>query len=393
MMIELRQQKTGTLVAVPAHRDLAPPFTRPPPGAVWRHAAGAVADRPALPAPQLLAQVDKAMRRMALQQARALFRQGWPRAAPPAARSLDTRSISASSHPDTYLPRRTEVAIAATPPGKQGRMHTGRHPPRAPAKRKGTNWGPRAFDHRSPNTKSCYLNSMSASRRGEISILMLVSRCFGVHVRRVLRCPADWVAQGRTRRRKTTVDRFLMRGLVTAGPVFVLGLSLSQSRGLVPRIRSRVALTCRRAHLCATGFSLSSFPGCRFVCWVATDLCCPDDGLCHTGDGPDECRHLSGDRDHDDVLRFAGPLQATVAGAQADLRLPGGGPDRLRQPLVAPSDVLAHAGREPVGPRSFNQHPARPGVAGLGDVAAGDLRPEECSWAPGRAKPSTAAAR
>ena len=33
---------------------------------------------------------------------------------------------------------------------------------------------------------------------------------------------------------ETTVDQTLMRGLVTAGPVFVLGLSLSQSRGLVP---------------------------------------------------------------------------------------------------------------------------------------------------------------
>jgi len=111
MMIELRQQKTGTLVAVPAHRDLLP--TRPPRGAVWRHAAGAVADRPALPAPQLLAQVDKAMRRMALRRARALFRQGWP---------SSTASGAISGHKidfcqqiiDTYLPRRTEVAIAAT---------------------------------------------------------------------------------------------------------------------------------------------------------------------------------------------------------------------------------------------------------------------------------------
>src|ERR1700710_2605341 len=48
------------------------------------------------------------------------------------------------------------------------------------------------------------------------------------------RCPADWVAQRRTRRGKTKVDQTVMRGLVTAGPVFVLGLRLSQSRGSVP---------------------------------------------------------------------------------------------------------------------------------------------------------------
>src|ERR1700712_2911066 len=42
------------------------------------------------------------------------------------------------------------------------------------------------------------------------------------------------IAQRRTRRGKTTVDQTLMRGLVTAGPVFVLGLPLSQSRGSVP---------------------------------------------------------------------------------------------------------------------------------------------------------------
>ena len=63
----------------------------------------------------------------------------------------------------------------------------------------------------------------------------------------------DTAAQGKTRRRKTTVDQTLMRGLATAGPIFVLGLPLSQSRGsLARRIRSRVALTCRRAHRCAT---------------------------------------------------------------------------------------------------------------------------------------------
>ncbi len=34
---------------------------------------------------------------------------------------------------------------------------------------------------------------------------------------------------GRTRRRETTVDQTLMRGLTTAGPGFVSGLPLSQS--------------------------------------------------------------------------------------------------------------------------------------------------------------------
>ncbi len=46
-------------------------------------------------------------------------------------------------------------------------------------------------------------------------------------------CRGDecWAVQGWTRRRKTTVAQTLMRGLVTAGPVFVLGLPLSQARG------------------------------------------------------------------------------------------------------------------------------------------------------------------
>jgi hypothetical protein len=40
----------------------------------------------------------------------------------------------------------------------------------------------------------------------------------------------EYAALGRTRRRKTTVDQTLIRGLATAGPMFVLGLSLSQNR-------------------------------------------------------------------------------------------------------------------------------------------------------------------
>ena len=48
------------------------------------------------------------------------------------------------------------------------------------------------------------------------------------------RCPANWVAQGRTQRRKTTVDQTLMRGLVTARPVFVLSLLCLNVAGIKP---------------------------------------------------------------------------------------------------------------------------------------------------------------
>ena len=65
-------------------------------------------------------------------------------------------------------------------------------------------------------------------------ILMFVVNVLVAGARRVQRCPCDFVAQGRARQRKTTVDQTLMRGLVTAGPVFVLGLPLSQGRGSVP---------------------------------------------------------------------------------------------------------------------------------------------------------------
>jgi hypothetical protein len=78
------------------------------------------------------------------------------RAAPPAARSLDTRSISASRSSTRICRAGLRWRSPQRPPGKPPRMHTGRHPPRAPAKRKGTDQY-RAFDHRSPNTKSCYL--------------------------------------------------------------------------------------------------------------------------------------------------------------------------------------------------------------------------------------------
>ena len=71
-------------------------------------------------------------------------------------------------------------------------------------------------------------------RCGAYVILMFVVNVLVAGARRVQRCPCDFVAQGRARQRKTTVDQTLMRGLVTAGPVFVLGLPLSQGRGSVP---------------------------------------------------------------------------------------------------------------------------------------------------------------
>lgn len=143
LMIELRQQKTGALIAVPTHRDLVPLLQArledktggmllvpSPTGRPWAFR-------------NFARKWDAAIRRMALRRARALFKQGWPKekvrtelAAQHRQRrdlrrtgivrmaeaGVTTPQIAAiSGHAidycqriiDTYLPRRTEVAIAA----------------------------------------------------------------------------------------------------------------------------------------------------------------------------------------------------------------------------------------------------------------------------------------
>jgi len=143
LLIELRQQKTGELVAVPAHRDLDPLLR-----ARMEDKTGGlllVASPKGLPWTRrnFSRAWDHAMRRMTLRRVRALFRLGWSKDRVRAAlteqhrqrRDLRRTGIvrmaeagvttpqiaSISGHKidrcqeiiDTYLPRRTEVAIAA----------------------------------------------------------------------------------------------------------------------------------------------------------------------------------------------------------------------------------------------------------------------------------------
>lgn len=143
LMIELRQQKTRTLIAVPAHRDLDPPLR----ARIEDKTGGLLL----IPSPKGLPWTrrnfsrawDHAMHRMTLRRARALLRLGWSKDRVRAAlgeqhrqrRDLRRTGIvrmaeagvttpqiaSISGHKidhcqeiiDTYLPRRTEVAIAA----------------------------------------------------------------------------------------------------------------------------------------------------------------------------------------------------------------------------------------------------------------------------------------
>jgi integrase len=143
LMIELRQQKTGTLIAIPAHRDLV--------ALLRARLADPTGGLLLVPSPRGLPWTrrnfsrawDQTMRRMALRRARELFRLGWAKDRVRAAlgeqhrqrRDLRRTGIvrmaeagvtmpqiaSISGHKidhcqeiiDTYLPRRTEVAIAA----------------------------------------------------------------------------------------------------------------------------------------------------------------------------------------------------------------------------------------------------------------------------------------
>jgi integrase len=143
LMVELRQQKTGTLMAVPAHRGLVP--------LLKARLADPEGGLLLVPSPRGLPWTrrnfsrawDQGMRRLALRRARAWFRLGWSKARVRAElgdqhrqrRDLRRTGIvrmaeagvttpqiaSISGHKidhcqeivDTYLPRRTEVAIAA----------------------------------------------------------------------------------------------------------------------------------------------------------------------------------------------------------------------------------------------------------------------------------------
>jgi hypothetical protein len=143
LLIQLRQQKTGTLIAVPVHRDLAPRLR----ARLESNTDGTLL----VPSPlgrswstrNFSRMWDDGMRRMALRRARTLFRQGWTKdrvrgelseqhrqrrdlrrtgIVRMAELGLSTpRIASISGHEidycqriiDTYLPRRTETAIAA----------------------------------------------------------------------------------------------------------------------------------------------------------------------------------------------------------------------------------------------------------------------------------------
>jgi hypothetical protein len=150
LMIELRQQKTDTLIAVPVHRDLE--------ALLRKRLADPAGGLLLVPSPTGLRWLrrnfsrkwDLAMRRMALRRARALFRGGWSKDKVRASLAADHRQrrdlrrtgivrmaevgvttpqiAAISGHKidfcqriiDTYLPRRTEVAIAAIEAWERG---------------------------------------------------------------------------------------------------------------------------------------------------------------------------------------------------------------------------------------------------------------------------------
>ena len=77
-----------------------------------------------------------------------------------------------------------------------------------------------------------------------------------------------------------------------------------------------------------------------------------------------------GDGGGDDSAPFAACDELAVATAEAQLRLPGDVAHRLRQIACAVEQRSTHPGAEAVGPRTFDENPPGPALAGLGDPAA-----------------------
>jgi hypothetical protein len=105
-------------------------------------------------------------------------------------------------------------------------------------------------------------------------------------------------------------------------------------------------------------------------------------GRCGTGlrDRPHEPGQLSRHRHAHLVVVYAPAVQFCIAPAQPQLRLPGDGPDRFSQRLLARLGSSPDARGEPIVPCRLGKQPARVRVAGLGDralaeaIAAGVLR-------------------
>src|SRR6266851_538407 len=92
-------------------------------------------------------------------------------------------------------------------------------------------------------------------------------------------------------------------------------------------------------------------------------------------DRPDEADELTGDRG-DHVRRGFPPREeAAIATAEALLRFPGEGRDRLGLAALALPEALRALRREAVRPGGLDQDAAEVGVAGLGDRPAVDVAP------------------
>ena len=163
----------------------------------------------------------------------------------------------------------------------------------------------------------------------------------------------------------TTVDQSDIRGLATACQRIIVGLPLSDSRR-PSRGRSRNPNedSPDRAGVsrCPSGAQLE-----RVACGGRQGV---SGGVIHqTSRLPQEGGEFARDS-HADLVGMHAPCgQATVAGAQAQLRAPGDLADAARLALLALGDWPAHACRVAVAPRSLHQHAAHVGVAGLGDAA------------------------
>jgi hypothetical protein len=98
-----------------------------------------------------------------------------------------------------------------------------------------------------------------------------------------------------------------------------------------------------------------------------------------SGDGPDKACQLTGDCGSDDVGRFAAAGKFAIARTQPQLRFPGDLANRLGLSLLPEQQLTADPGREAVTPGRLDQQSTGGAVAGLGEAAAFDAVPLECS--------------
>src|SRR6266850_3306525 len=87
------------------------------------------------------------------------------------------------------------------------------------------------------------------------------------------------------------------------------------------------------------------------------------------GDGPDEGRHVPGDRHHHLVGMFPSCCEVSDTLTQAHLGIPPDVLDGLGELLQAQLEMAADLGRIPVGPSSRNEGPAGERVASCSDAA------------------------